>query len=365
MISLSKPQNLQKVLPREKKICYSKKDAPFALDGQKGGTKKGPPASLENWREGIQRMKKTTIWIDCDPGIDDAVALAMAAASRDQLRILGISSVAGNQVSDRVTENARRLAAFYGMEDVPVVRGAREPLLKVPETAASVHGESGLGNCRLPDTNKPLASENGVAYMAQAIEALPEGEPLTLVPVGPLTNIALLLKVFPQVRAKIERIVLMGGSASGGNHSASAEFNIWADPEAAQIVFQSGLPIVMCGLDVTHQSGLYPEQVEALLRSEKPVEHAVGEMLSFYADTSSRGRTVACIHDAVTILYLTNPELFGGEWASVQVDCTNDINRGMTVCDRRAKTSPKPVLVLNQVDLPGFQKVMLEKLASF
>ena len=309
-------------------------------------------------------METINIWIDCDPGIDDAVALAMAAASRDKLHILGISSVAGNQTSDRVTGNALRLSSFLGLEDVPVVRGAREPLLRVPETAADVHGETGLGNCRLPETTKSLASENGVVYMAQTIGNLPEGEKVTLVPTGPLTNIALLLKVFPQVKERIDRIVLMGGSASGGNQSASAEFNIWVDPEAAQIVFSSGLPIVMCGLDVTHQSGLYPEQVEALLHSSRPVERAMGEMLSFYADTSSRGRTVSCIHDAVTVLYLTNPELFQGQWAAVAVDCTSDINRGMTVCDLRVRTQPKPVLVLDQVDLPKFQQVMLEKLAS-
>lgn len=309
-------------------------------------------------------MEKLKIWMDCDPGIDDAVALAMAAASKDKLELLGISTVAGNQTSDRVTGNALRLASFLGLEDVPVARGAREPLLRAVETAEEVHGETGLGNCRLPDTQKETASENAVPYLAERILSLPEGEKLTLVPTGPLTNIALLFKTFPQVKERIERIVLMGGASNGGNQTATAEFNIWVDPEAAKIVFQAGLPIVMCGLDVTNRSGLDRAQVAALCGSEKPVERACGEMLDFYC-SSAEEETVG-IHDAVTILYLTDPEMFGGRYVSVDVDCTSDINRGMTVCDKRRKAElgKNPVFMLDRVDLPAFQKVLLSKLAS-
>ena len=190
-------------------------------------------------------MEKINIWIDCDPGIDDAVALAMAAASRDRLHILGISTVAGNQTSDRVTGNALKLASFLGMDDVPVVRGARGPLVREVEPAGDIHGATGLGNCELPATTKQTASESGIFYMYSRIMELPEEEKVTLVPTGPLTNIALLLRTFPQVQARIEKIVLMGGSSSGGNVTPAAEFNIWADPEAAQMVFAAGLPTVM------------------------------------------------------------------------------------------------------------------------
>ena len=140
---------------------------------------------------------KTNIWIDCDPGIDDAVALAMAAASREQLHLLGVSTVAGNQTSDRVTGNALKLTTFFGMDDVPVVRGARGPLVRPVEPAEDIHGADGLGGCALPETEKTTASESGIFYMYSHIMGLPEGETVTLVPTGPMTNIALLLRTFP------------------------------------------------------------------------------------------------------------------------------------------------------------------------
>lgn len=313
-------------------------------------------------------MKTRNIWLDCDPGIDDAVAFAMAAASREQLNICGISTVAGNLTSDRVTDNALRLAAFLGMKDVPVVRGAFGPLTRPVETGDEIHGEFGIGNYMLPETDKSVVSEHAVPYMYDTIMNLPEGEKMTLVPTGPLTNIALLFRVYPDVKEKIEKIVLMGGSSVEGNMTPTAEFNIWADPEAAKMVFDFGLPIVMCGLDVTNQCGLTRAQIMELRNSENEVEHAFGIMLQFYADSPAYANfDMICIHDAVTILYLTNPELFKGFDTSVDVDCTADINRGMTVCDKRreALESEKPVLALNQVDLPEFQKVLLEKLNSF
>ena len=164
-------------------------------------------------------MNKTNIWIDCDPGIDDAVALAMAAASRNQLNILGISTVAGNQTSDRVTGNALKLTTFFGMDDVPVVRGARGPLVRPVEPAEDIHGADGLGGCGLPETEKKTASESGIFYMYSRIMGLPEGETVTLVPTGPMTNIALLLRTFPEVKERIGRIVFMGGSSGAVSYT--------------------------------------------------------------------------------------------------------------------------------------------------
>lgn len=192
--------------------------------------------------------------------------------------------------------------------------------------------------------------------MKNIIMELPEDEKITLLPTGPLTNIALLLMLFPEVKEKIEEIVLMGGSSNGGNVTPKAEFNIWADPEAAKVVFSSGLSIVMCGLDVTLKCGLDCEQIEELKNSDNSVRNAYGEMLGFYAD--KRGGQVA-IHDAVTVLYLTNPELFDGVYVDVTVDCSEE-NRGMTVCEKNA-----PVYMLNEVNTSEFQKVLLEKLNHF
>lgn len=310
-------------------------------------------------------MSKINVWIDCDPGIDDAIALAAAAASQDALHIHGISTVAGNQTIERVTNNALALSSFLKL-DVPVVRGAEGPLTRAKEDAGHVHGETGLGNTVLPKTEKQAEKGNTFQLIRDAIMNLPEDEKMTLVPVGPLTNIALLLKVYPEVSTRIKEIVLMGGGTFG-NRTPTAEFNIWGDPEAAKIVFDSDLPIVMCGLDVTHKSGLDRNQVEAMFTSQNEVQQAFGDMLKFYFDSPAYiNSDLVHIHDAVAVIYVTNPEIFKGIQVSVDVDCTDDINRGMTVCDLR-KTAPEAgrnVTLLNDIDLTAFQNILLEKLSS-
>lgn len=311
---------------------------------------------------------KRNVWLDGDPGIDDAVAFAIAVANRDKLNIWGISSVAGNQVSDRVTENALKLMELLGAPEIPVARGAAEPLLREIIPAGDVHGASGLGYCELPAPKTELASENAILFLRDTILALPEGEKMTLLPTGPLTNIALLFKTFPEVKERIDEIVLMGGAAVGGNVTPTAEFNIWEDPEAAQIVYKADIPIVMCGLDVTHQCGINRQQVNGLLESTGRVQKAYGEMLKFYFDSPAyRDSDLVCIHDAATVLYLTNPELFAGRRMKVDVDCSEGMNRGMTVCDMRrgALDGTGNVLVLEQVNLPEFQRILLETLAGF
>lgn len=314
---------------------------------------------------------KKNVWLDTDPGIDDAVAFAVLIANRDRLNLCGVSSVAGNQSSDRVTVNALKLTEFLGAEDIPVVRGAKEPLLRDPVDAGDVHGKSGLGYCELPEPKKQLAAENGIPYMRDTIMGLPEGQKMTIMPIGPLTNIALLIKTFPEVKERIEEIVLMGGAAVGGNVTPTAEFNIWEDPEAASIVFRSGIPVVMCGLDVTHQCGLTREQVDALLESSGRVQKAYGQMLKFYFDSPAyKNSSRVFIHDATTALYLVHPELFGGRRMKVEVDCSEGMNRGMTVCDMRevsddGSSCGGSVLVLNQADQAAYQNILLEILAGF
>lgn len=309
---------------------------------------------------------RRNIIIDGDPGIDDAVALALASANREELNLLAVTTVAGNQSIERVTKNALKLTCFLGMEEIPVAKGMESPLIREVVSAAEVHGSTGLGDCHLPETEKKLVSENAVAYMAELIGNLPEGEKVTLVPIGPLTNIALLLKVFPEVKERIETICLMGGAAVGGNVTTTGEFNIWEDPEAAQMVFTSGLPIVMCGLDVTNRCGFTREQVKVLLESSNPMTHAYGEMIDFYFRSPVYfGSPVVAVHDAVTITYLLHPEWFTARRMHVEVDCSEGRNRGMTVCEFRDWAGgAKQVDVLLDAEVEKITAFWLETLTS-
>lgn len=303
------------------------------------------------------------IIMDCDPGIDDAIALCLAAAHPEAFELLAITTVTGNQSIEKVTTNARDLAEFYGL-DVPVAKGSPVPLLRSPLPAADVHGKNGLGEVELPQAKKELASENAVAFMRDLIMNLPEGEKVTLVPTGPLTNIALLFRVFPEVKERIEEVVLMGGSASYGNVTPTAEFNIYEDPEAAQIVYNEGVPTVMCGLDVTRKCGLTRNQIAKLAQSKGEVSRRIGDMLGFYLEGKSYKHAPMCaIHDAVTFMYLLHPELFKGERMPVTVECSGGVNRGMTICDRRWWLYDKedcPVCVLLDADELKFQEYMIE-----
>ncbi len=310
---------------------------------------------------------KQKIWIDCDPGIDDAVAITLAVACGEELELLGISTVAGNQTVDRVTENARKLTSFLGISQVPVAKGASGPLVRTPKFAGHVHGKTGLGDYCLPETDKQVEEEPAVLVLARTLKALPPGEKVTLVPIGPLTNIALLLRVFPEAADRIERICLMGGAAVGGNVTPTGEFNIWADPEAAQIVFTWGLPVVMCGLDVTNHCGFTREQAKDLKKSKHPVSQMVGELVEFYFQSPVyQGRERAAIHDAVTITYLLHPDWFTGRAMHVEVDCSEERNRGMTICDFRGKPGEEhPVTVLLQARADRVQEFWMEKLRAF
>lgn len=208
-------------------------------------------------------MEQRKIIMDCDPGIDDAMALAYAASRPDAFKILAVTTVAGNQELQKVTANALDLTAFYGL-DTEVAAGMSQPLINKLAPATDYHGENGLGNCVLPGSEKQAVEEMAVFYIRRKLMELPENEKATLVCTAPLTNIAMLLKLFPEVKSRICEIIFMGGSASGGNVTASAEFNIYTDPEAAKIVFGSGVPLVMCGLDVTEKCVLTASQIAKL-----------------------------------------------------------------------------------------------------
>ena len=314
-------------------------------------------------------MRKN-IWIDTDPGIDDAIAISAAFAAGERLKIIGISTVAGNQTIDIVTDNALWLTELLGQSEVPVVRGADRPLIRAPHPAGNVHGEHGLGYVVPPKAARTLTSDQGAAAIYKAVMELPEGETITLVPIGPLTNIALLLRTFPDVSARIDQIVCMGGSAVEGNITATAEYNIWADPEAAEIVFQSGIPIVMCGLDVTMKCLLRQEEIRQLEHAGE-IQKQFSRMLQFYFDTAAyRGKGAVAMHDSLPFLYLLREEMFSGEHHVIHVSCTEDTCRGMTiVCDGaytyQQKGEPKNVYVLKDVDAAWFGRELMERLMCY
>lgn len=307
-------------------------------------------------------MKKRNIIIDCDPGIDDIVALSFALANEDKLNILGITTVAGNQTIDKVTLNTLKVMSFYN-KDIKIAMGQKRPMIREKSVVSNVHGENGMGDYQLPKPTLKLYSDNAITFLRDTI--LNSEEKVTLVPIGPLTNIALLIKVFPEVIENIELISIMGGSVSGGNRTPCAEFNVWADPEAAKIVFDSKLPIVMSGLNVTHSTGLYREDVKKLASSIGKATELCGKMLKFYFEGDHvKGGTFTPIHDACAIMYLLYPELFKFRHMKVDVDCSEELGRGNTIIDIRdwIKYDDSYPKVLTDVDMEKFREILLNDL---
>ena len=299
--------------------------------------------------------------MDCDPGVDDAIALAYAAAHPEAFELLAVTSVTGNQTIDKVTRNALDLVSLYRLS-IPVARGAETPLLRDPQPASDYHGANGLGNVEIPRSQEDVVEESAVFFMKKLISELPEGEKITLICTAPLTNVALLLKVFPEVKEKIQEILLMGGAVAGGNVTASAEFNIYTDPEAAKIVFGSGVPLVMCGLDVTEKCVLTASQIAKLAQSGNKIAHFCGEMGAYSLDHGNKYKRVVSIHDAVPFMYLTHPEIFEAEKAVLDVECSDCASRGRTICDFRwwrEEELESNNLVLMRADITEFQKYLI------
>lgn len=277
-------------------------------------------------------MEKIPLIIDCDPGHDDALALILALAS-EKLDVLAVTPVAGNQTLDKTAENARKILTFLDKRP-PVARGAAKPLVRELKTAGEVHGESGLDGPALPDADFDFSSETAWDLQRRLINA--SLKPVTIAAVGPLTNIAILLTTFPEVKQNIECISIMGGGLNNGNSTPTAEFNILVDPEAAHIVFSSGVPIVMCGLDVTEKAFVYPKEVEQLRKTEKRVAVLAAELMSFYMKYHlSLGFPGCHIHDPCAIAYLIAPEMFKTENLFVTVETSGRYTTGMTIADRR------------------------------
>ena len=298
--------------------------------------------------------------IDCDPGHDDALAIMAALANPESFNILGITTIGGNQTLEKVTENAKNILSFLNA-DVPLSTGQAGPLVKPLQTAPEAHGDSGMDGPYFDGADYPITSSNGVQFLAEKIQA--SQDKVTLVALGPLTNIALLIKNYPEVLPKIEEISLMGGGIHHGNHTALAEFNIYVDPDAAEIVFQSGLPIIMSGLDVTEKAEITVEEIHQL-KDKGRVSQLAYELLSFYNQSGRQfGFINSPIHDLCAVVYLLKPELFTGSFADIHVITDDSPARGLTYGDfRRIAPEPKLTLVLEEVDRGGFVDVLIEAL---
>ena len=304
------------------------------------------------------------ILIDCDPGHDDAIAILLALAS-PEVDVLGITTVAGNQTLEKTTANALRVLEFVGRGDVPLAAGAERPLLRDQFVAAYVHGESGLEGPELPAPVGTPVEEHAVDFLAARILGSEEG--ITLVPVGPLTNVALLLARYPEVAAGIARVVLMGGAIAEGNVTPAAEFNIWADPEAAARVFGSGLDVTMIGLDVTHRALMTREHAERL-RAMGRTGTMVAEIFDFFHEfhRETYGYEGSPIHDAVAVAHAMGTGLVETVERHVAVDCASELCRGRTVVDLWRRTGNEPNAHVG-VDIDGaaFMELLLERLATY
>ncbi|WP_017779589.1 pyrimidine-specific ribonucleoside hydrolase RihA [Aeromonas dhakensis] len=304
--------------------------------------------------------------LDCDPGHDDAIALILALAS-PELKVLAVTTSAGNQTPDKTLNNALRILTLLGRDDIPVATGAPKPLARELIIADNVHGESGLDGPKLPDPAFAPVAMTALELMAKCLRESPE--PVTLVPTGPLTNIALLLAAHPELKQKIARIVLMGGAAGAGNWTPAAEFNIYVDPEAADMVFKSGLPITMCGLDVTHQAQVMDEDIERVRAITNPVAQCVAGLLDFfmiYHRDPKWGFAGAPLHDPCTIAWLLAPALFHGVECRVDIETGGTHTSGMTVVDRYGLTGKAAnALVLLGLDRAGFIDLLVTRLRAF
>ncbi len=307
-------------------------------------------------------MKRIPVIMDCDPGHDDAIGIILACAS-DKLDVKGITTVGGNQTIEKTTNNALRVLRFID-KDIPVAKGANMPIRRELEIAPSVHGDSGLDGPVLPEPIKEPLDISAVELMAQILEE--SHEKVTLVPTGPLTNIAIFLLAYPHLKAKIERISLMGGAAIGGNWTAAAEFNILVDPEAADIVFKSGIPITMAGLDVTHRAKVYPEDIARIKAQGGKVAIMVGELLEFFIrfHRDICGWDFAPLHDPCAVAWLINPDMFTSKKLHVMIDTNGEHTTGCTVTDFYGSTAPN-VDVLLDVDRYQFVDLLVEAVNKY
>jgi purine nucleosidase len=306
--------------------------------------------------------------IDCDPGQDDAVMLLLAMACRDRLDILGVTTVAGNVPLALTQRNARLMLDLAGAADVPVFAGCERPLRRELITAENVHGKTGIDGVAISEPRTPLQDLHAVDFIIERLMAAGEDE-ITLVPTGPLTNIATAMQREPRILPRIREIVLMGGARSeGGNTTPSAEFNILVDPHAADVVLHCGRPLVIAPLDVTHQVLVSHAVMQRLHALDSSVGRATVAMLDFFNryDSDKYGNDGAPLHDPCTIAYLVQPELFTGKHCNVEVETESPLTHGHLAVDFWSVSGRAAnALWLYQVDADGFFDLLLERLGRY
>lgn len=310
-------------------------------------------------------MKKKPIIMDCDPGHDDAIAILLALAS-DKLDVKAITTVAGNQTVEKTFNNALRVLSFVD-KYVPVAKGASKPLIRDLETAPEVHGESGLEGPELPEPTIEPSELSAIDLMVDVI--MNSEEKITIVPTAALTNVATLFLTHPEVKDKIEEISLMGGACDGGNWTPSAEFNILVDPEAADIVFRSGVPITMCGLDVTHKAQIYKDEIEVIRGLGNKTSVMVAELLDFFAifhKNEDFGFEGPPLHDPCAVAYLIDPTIFTTSKHFVEIETKGELTLGATVVDVRDMSGKeKNVNVVFDVDREKLFKMLCDAFKTF
>jgi purine nucleosidase len=310
-------------------------------------------------------VQKQQIVIDTDPGQDDAVAVLLALAS-NELEILGITAVAGNVPLSLTEVNARKICELAGKPDVKVYSGAIRPMLRPLVTAEHVHGKTGLDGPTLPEPKMPLQKQHAVDFIVETLMSHPANT-ITLCTLGPLTNIGLALVREPRIASRIKRIVAMGGGFfEGGNVTPTAEFNIYVDPQAARLVFESGVPITLIPLDCTHQALTSSARVEQFRKMKNNTGPAVASMLDFFErfDEEKYGTDGGPLHDPCVIAWLLRPELFTSRDVNVSVECESELTMGMTIIDWWRVTNRKAnATVCRGINADGFFDLLTKRLA--
>lgn len=310
---------------------------------------------------------KRKIIIDCDPGQDDAIALFLAYAAPEELEILGVCSVAGNVGLDKTTRNARILTDIAGRQDIQIYAGCADPLLNQRVSAEHVHGKEGIDGIDLFEPTTTLSETHAVDFLISTLLAAKDDE-VTLVPTGPLTNLAVAIRKAPEILPKIREIVLMGGAyRAGGNVTPSAEFNIYFDPHAARIVFECGRPVTVFSLDVTHQLPTTPDRLDRIKAIGTPVAQTAHDLLNFYASAVAKYLNLSGppLHDPCTVAYLLEPSLFKLQPCNVRVETGSDLTMGHTSVDLLGGTGlPQNALWASDVDDERFYDLIVSRLAT-
>tara|TARA_Y100001970_G_C14255591_1_gene875123 strand:+ start:6777 stop:7697 length:921 start_codon:yes stop_codon:yes gene_type:complete len=305
----------------------------------------------------------TAVIIDCDPGHDDALAILLAAK---HLNVLGITTVSGNESIDNVTTNALKIVEFGNLTDIPVYRGADGPLFREAVYASNVHGKSGMDGAEIPEPSTQLQQGHAVDFIIDTAMSMDD---LVLLPMGPLTNIAMALQKEPKLRDRIKLMSIMGGSSTSGNYTAAAEFNIYVDAEAADIVFRSDIPILMSGLNLTRQVLAKQNHIDEIRDMNNPTAQVVADLLTFYLSTSTRhSHDGAAMHDPCAVAAIIEPTMIQFEPMHVVVETTGTHTYGMTLCDVRpgsVKSKPANTEVAVEIDSDRFFALLLDTLRMY